>query len=317
MAVSNPTPANANSVHVDAALSDFATAYGNREMLADRLSPIVSVDKRSDVYHKRSRRSSSHIVQDLMGPKSPANETTYETSTGSYVVQDRGLMDYVDYAMIANADAALSPEEETVNDLMTKLMLAREARVATLLCTSGNYASGSTGAVSTPWTTQSTSTPIKDINTALAAIPPGDGNSKLVGFCSIEAWNALRAHPDLLALKGLDKGLITRADFASFFEIDELLVSDAQKDTNNMGQDPSYSRIWTATVFGLARVPVTPSRRTAALSLTFRAKPGIQTYTWEEPSRGVQGSKGIRVSFSDDEVMPQTDMGYLLTSVAA
>lgn len=317
MAVSNPTPANANSVHVDAALSDFATAYANRDMIADILSPIVEVDQRSNKYHKRSRRGSSHVVADLMGPKSPANETTYETSTGTYVVQDRGLMDYVDYAMIDNADAALSPEEETVNDLRTKLALAREVRVASLLCTSGNYASGSTGAVSTVWTNTTTSTPIKDINTAKAAVPPGGPGTRLVAWCSIEVWNALRAHPDLLALKGMDKGLITRSDFAQFFEVDEILVSDAQKDTNNMGQDPSYSRIWTATVFGLARLPVgRPSIRTSALSLTFRVRPGIQTFTWEEPKIGVKGSKGIRVSFSDDEVIPQNDMGYLLTSVA-
>ena len=313
MAIVNPTPANANSVHVDAALSDFATAYENREMIADSVCPIIKVDKRSDVFHKRTRRGSSHIVKDLIGPKSRANETTYETTTGTYIVQDRGLMDVVDYSMSANADDALNPEQETVMDIMTKLMLAREVRVATLLCATGSYASGSTGAVGGAiWSNEATGTPIADINGARAAIPPGGPGSKLVAFCALEVWNALRKHPSVLSLKGLKEGMLSKDEFASYFEIDQLLVSDAQKDTNNIGQDASYSRIWTSTVFGMVRVPVSPSKRSTLFAATFRYG-DIQTSTWEEPSLGVIGGKGVRTSFSDDEVVCQNDMGYLLT----
>lgn len=315
MAIVNPTPANPTSVHLDGALSDFATAYENRDMLADILCPIVHVAKRSDEYHKRTRRGSAHLVNDLMGPKSRANETTYETTTDNYSVQDRGLMDYLSYAMISNADGSLSPREETVQDLMTKLALKREVRVATLFCSSSNFASGSTGAAGTVWTNKSTSTPMEDILTARAALPPGGPNSRLVAYCALEVWNALRVHPDILALKGMEKGMISTSDFASFFSVDEILISDAEKDNNNPGQDPTYARIFTATVFGLARVPVAPTRRTAAFGLTFRVDPGIQTTTWDEPAIGVVGSEGIRVAFSDDENVIQNDMAYLITSV--
>lgn len=313
MAVVNPTPANANSVHVDSALTDFATAYENRFMVADVLSPIVKVDKRSDVFHKRTRRDTSHVVKDLIGPKSRANETTYETTTGSYTVQDRGLMDYVDYAMIDNADAALSPEEETVNDLMTKLMLAREVRIAAQYCSTSSYASGNYAAATAVWSNESTGKPILDINTGLAALPPGGPGSRLVAWAALEVWNALRSHPSILGLKGLKEGMLSKQEFATYFGVDEMVVTDAQKDTNNRGQDPSYSRIWTATQFGLARVPVAPSRRTSAFAVTFRVNPGIETTTWEEPGLGVKGCKAIRTTFSDDEVISQNDMAYLIT----
>lgn len=315
MAISNPTPANATSVHLDGPLSDFATAYENRAMIADILCPIVKVDKRSDEYHKRSRRGTAHLVADLMGPKSRANESTYETTSDNYSVKDRGQMDYISRALELNADGALSPREETVSDLMTKLALTREARVASLFCTSGNYASGNTAAAGTVWTNKSTSTPMEDILTARGALPPGGPNSKLVAFCALEVWNALRVHPDLLSLKGMEKGMISTSDFASFFGVDDLLVSDAEKDTANMGQSAVYSRIFTATVFGLARVPLAPSKRTSAFGLTFRVNPGIQVTTWDEPSVGVQGSEGIRVAFSDDENVIQNDMAYLITGV--
>lgn len=314
-AVNNPTPANTNSVHIDGPLSDFATAYGMHEMGADILSPIVRVDKRSDSYHTRTRRGQARLVDDLMGPKSRAGETTYETGSDNYSVKSRGLSDYVPVAMEANADGVLSPMEETTADIMGKLMRKREARVAALYCTSGNYLAANVNAAGAVWSNKTTSTPDDEILTCRRLVPPGAPGSKLVGWCTSEVFDSLRVHPNLLAMKGLDKGMLSTDDIKSFFRLDEMLVLDAEKDDANEGQDASYARIWTATLFGIARVPTAPSKNTSAFSLTFRVNPGIQTYTWDAPDIGEQGSTGIRVAFADDEVVVQNDMAALITGV--
>ncbi|HEU4613753.1 MAG TPA: hypothetical protein VFS15_16790, partial [Kofleriaceae bacterium] len=83
--------ANAAQLHVDAALSDFATAYRNDGFIADMLCPVVLVDKRSDKYFTRSRRDVSTIVNDIIGPKSRANEASYDVSTSNYSVTGRAL----------------------------------------------------------------------------------------------------------------------------------------------------------------------------------------------------------------------------------
>lgn len=310
--------ANAHQLHVDAALSDFATAYRNDGFIADLLCPVVMVDKRSDKYFTRSRRDVSTIVNDIIGPKSRANEASYDVSTSNYSVTGRALVDFVSAAEVRNADAPLDPRQLAVQNLMQKLMLAREIRVATLLTTSGNYAPGNTSAVAVPWSTVTGSDPIGDINTAMAAIPFSGEDTQFFGFCSRPVWNALRKHPDILALKGLDKGQVSRAEFASFFELDAMLVSDVWYDTANPGQSASYSRGWGSSVFGVVRVPRQLSGPDiSAFACTFRVKPGMQVRTWDEPSRGEGGSEAIQVEFADDEVIVQNDMGYLLTGVVA
>jgi hypothetical protein len=315
MAIVNPTPATAASVHIDSALSTFATKYENSGFIADRLCPIVPVAKRSDTFFKRNRRDVSHAVNDVLGPKSRANEFRYDLSTASYAVQDRGLVDYVGSTMIMNADAPLDPRELSTSALMQQILLARELRVASIFCTSGNFTN--TGAVSNLWTNETTGTPIADINTAIAAIPFSGDDTSLVGYCSRPVWNALRKHPQLLALKGTTTGQVSRAEAAAYFELDELLVSNLFSDTNNIGQDASYSRGWTATVFGVVRVPKVVSTPDASVfAVTFRAQPGLQVRTWDEPAIGRGGSEAIQVEVSDDEAIIQADMGYLLTSVA-
>ncbi len=312
-AISNPSPANVNNVHIDGPLSDFASSYGDHEMGADVLSPIVLVDKRSDEFHTFTRRNRAHMVQDLMGPTSPANETTYEKGTDNYSVKDRGLMDYVSNAMVANADGSLSPREETVSDIMGKLTRKREARIAAQYCSSGNYLSANVAAAAFVWSDTVSSKPDSEILTARRKLAPAAPGSKVVGWCTSEVFDVLRVHPNMLAMKGLDKGMLSQSDIEEFFRLDTMLVLDAEKDEANLGQDAVYGRIWTATLFGLARVPVSPSKHTSAFSLTFRVKPGIQTRTWDEPSRGTQGCEGIQTSFSDDEIIVQNDMAALIT----
>lgn len=310
-------PTHAAQQHIDAALSDFATAYKNDGFIADALCPVVPVDKRSDKFFTRSRRDVSTLVNDLIGPKGRANEASYDVSSSNYSVDDRALMDYVTSALQINADAPLDPRQLATQNLMQKLMLMRERRVATLLTTSGNYASGNTSAAGTAWTNETSSTPIADINTAIAAIPFSGEDAQLKAFMARPVWNALRKHPDILALKGTDKGQVSRGEFAAFFELDEVLVSDVWYDTANPGQTASYGRAWLATVFGVARVPKQLSGADiSALSVTFRVTPGMQVRTWDAPEVGVGGSEAIQVEFSDDEKIVQNDMGYLLTGVA-
>lgn len=310
-------PTHSGQLHLNAPLSDFATKYRNDGFIADMLSPIVSVNKRSDDFFTRSRRDVSVIVDDAIGPKGSANEADYDVGSDTYQVRGRALKGLVDLAEEANADAPLDPDEMAVSNVMQKLMLNRERRVATLLCTSGNYASGNTAAASVAWTNETTSTPIADINTAMAAIPFSGEDMYLRAFMARPVWNALRKHPQILAMKGTDKGQVSRSEFASFFELDDVLVSDVWYDSANPGQSASYARGWTATVFGLARVPkVLSGKDISALSVTFRFGGKMNVRSWDEPGRGEMGTRVHQVSFADAEKVVQNDMGYLLTSVA-
>lgn len=310
-------PTHAAQQHVDGALSDFATAYSNSGFIADLVCPLVPTDKRSDKFFTRSRRDVSMIVNDLVGPKGRANEASYDVGTDNFSVQDRALIDYVSAALKGNADAPLDPRELATQNLMQKLMLAREQRVATLMTTSGNYAPTNTAGASAVWTNKTTADPVADINEAIAAIPYAGEDAELYGFCSRPVWNALRAHPAVIGLKGLTSGQATRAEVAEWFELSGLLVSDVWIDSANPGQSASYARAW-GNGFGIVRVPRQLSGPDiSAFACTFRVDPGIQVRAWDEPGIGVSGSEAIQVGFSDDEKIVQNDMGFLITGAVS
>lgn len=309
-----------SQVHVDAALSDFASAYSNGEYLADMLSPPKLVEKRSDKYFTFSRRDVTKRVNDRLSPEGGANEVGYSQSTSNYSVEDRGLNGVVPSEVERNADAPLSPEEDETDVVMEALMREREIRVASLLTDNSNYASGSYTTVSDYWSDDVDGAPLDDINTGIATLPP-IANSKTFMVMSRPVWNALRTHPQMLSLRaggGSTQGQISRREAAEYLEVDDILVSDSWKDTANPGQSISLSRIWSGTKAALVRVPQTvSSNRVHAFSVTFRTNPGIEVRKWFDDDRGKGGSTVIRVEFSDDEVVVQDDAAYLIEGVLA
>lgn len=313
-----------SSLHVNAALSTFASGYRNRNFIADKLCPMVMVEKRSDTYFQKNRKDASTIFEDLVGPNTPAHEADYEVATTTYTVRDRALVGYVSNEEIRNADEPNKPKEDRVDNIMGRLMLAHEDRVATLLLASGSYAAANTGAATAVWTNHSTSNPIKDIQTAVAAIAPvGTDETKLVMGLGLEAWQALSRHPDILGLRpgGGQVGGVAKADeIAAYLGLDEIWVSDIQKNTANRALTATYTRIWDTTKACIMRVPRNEPRGYSSLfATTFRLRregaESILVQEWDDMSRGVSGAVAVKVALSEVSASIQNDMGYLLTSV--
>lgn len=311
---------SANQVHVDKALSDFASRYSNGDYHADKLSPPVPVDNRSDKYFTYSRRDVTKRVDDRLSVQGHANEVGYTQGQQNYSVEDRGLNGVVPTEVERNADAPLSPEEDETDVVMEALMREREIRVATLLTTAANFASGNSTTLTNAWTDRTNGVPVDDFNTGLAVLPP-IANSRTLAIMSRPVWNALRTHPQLTGLRaggGTVAGQVSRAEAAAALEVDEILVSDSWYDSANEGQAISLSRIWDATKAVIVRVPQRPrGNRIHAFSVSFRCKPGITVRRWFDPNRGKGGSTIIRVEFSDDEVIVQNDAAYLMQNAAA
>lgn len=306
------TPASA---HTDARLSNFATSYDPEGFVADIVSPIVPVEKLSDVYTKRSRRDVNRVPDDLAGPRSALNEVSYDLSTGSYSCKERGLKEVVTGSYAINADAPIDPFQAATMNIKNKLMLNREVRVATLLQTSSNYSSSNVIAAASTWATGG-STPITNINAAKRAIPRAGGGSKLVAVCSTPLFDTLKQHADILALKGTTDGMATEEEIAKYFGFAQLVVSDVTKDTANDGQTASYSYVWSSSYFVIIRVPtVIVGPDITAFSVTFRQKSGFVSRKWRDENLGLDGADWVSLGMRDDEVVPQNDMGAIITGV--
>lgn len=309
---------NSHAAHTDAQLSAFAAAYKNSAFIADEVCPVVTVDKRSDKFAKRNRRDVSMPVNDLIGPTGKSNRATYDVTTDNYSVTDHALHEIVDGSLVRNADAPISPEEWATQNVMQRLMLNREKRVADLIMTSGNWAVGNTGAGS-DWTDEANGEPLNDLNTALEAIPSSGEDARLILVLALPLFNALRKHPQMLGLRaggGSSAGQLSAAEIAAFIGVDDVKVSRTFITTTNPGQTAVYSRVWDATKAAIIQVPTMVAGPEASLfSCTFRVQPGIQTRKWHDPAIGIEGADVVQVGFSDDEKIVQNDMGYLLTGL--
>lgn len=312
------TPASA---HVDSLLSNFATRYENGIYIADQISPVVGVEKLSGKYATRNRRDMNTQHYDRFGPQGRTNEVTYDIGTSSYQCEERGLHCVVPAEVESNADEPIDPAEWAVEQLMNAIGLLREIRIATQVFTSGNWASANTSSAGNAWSDKTNGTPLDDIHTMIAAMPPRSSMGRRIGVCALEVYHALSRHPQMLDLRaggGTQDGALSEDEIARFFKLDGLFVSDSTKDTANPGQTASYSRVWTATKFAILQVPeVVMTADAQVFSFTPRHRPGMVVRRWRDEGRGRGGSEIVQVEYADDEVVAQNDQGYLLEGVLA
>ena len=312
-------PVSPQSSRVDAPLTQFALGYRNSGFIADALSVPVPVPDVAGKYLTRARRDVSHAVNDMISPRGGHNEISWDETWTAFVLIDRGLKCIVSeqHRRAAAANALLSPEQVAVARTMQQMMLNREIRIGTSLTTSGNFTN--TGAAGAVWTNKTTSTPVDDIKTAIAAIPSVGEDTKLVGYCALPVFNALSTHPTMLALKGISEGLVLADEVARYLGLDELHVSRVRKETANLGATASYGYAFTATTFGVVAAPrVAPSGLDVeCFALTLRQDPGVEVRSWDAPEKGKGGSTEHAVELSEVDIIPQADQGYLITSVAS
>lgn len=127
-----PGPVN---VHQNQALTDFSVAYelDSGMFIAPEISPIRTVDKRSDIFYKIA---SDDVTRDygnlaIRAIGATANEITQGFDTDTYASVDYAFRDFVPDKVAANADQALQLVQATTKFLTDVLELAYERRVIT------------------------------------------------------------------------------------------------------------------------------------------------------------------------------------------
>lgn len=301
------------ALHIDAPLTSFATSYKNDEYITP--VPDVFVPQLSGTFKQRLRRDISKSMNDRIGDRDKANEVVYSTSDGTYLIKRRALRAPVTRSEIVNANVGLSPEEIATEVVMQGVMLAREVRHATLLTTNTNYASSNRIAATNAWSDETNGTPDTNINAALATLASKPSGAKIIACCGLEVYNNLRKHPRMLAMKGIKEGMVSRAELAQFFEIDEVRVSRLTYDTANEGQTASYSRVWGTNVFALVVVPATQGGDVSGFAVNFQLQDGIRVRRYFVEDEGYGGTEYVQVEHGDDTQVVQNDMGAIITGV--
>ncbi len=305
-----------DAVHVDATMAEMSIRYVNDEYIGDRLMPMTTVSRVSNIYAVYDARASLGFPDDSLGERGQANEVNQGVDlTHSYSCIARGLESYVDLREMDNADAPLDPLTDASIIVNEGVMFNRELRYSAKLTTSANFGSNTAAITAgSEWNSAGNGNPVKDIQKAVDAVRGGRNPTRLVGYCSVNVFRVLSRHPAIRDLFKYEKeGFATAQQLAQYFEMDEILVGKARKDNANVGQTEADVRIW-SDVFGIVRVAPVPTTRSYQFGTTFRNGP-IETVQLFDRKLGKKGGYIVKIALDEDYKIVASNAGYLLTGV--
>jgi hypothetical protein len=131
-----------NSTYVSAPLTNFSIGYHPRGLVARSVLDVVPVAKEAGEYFRWNRADAARVPNSLRADGAESNTLSFDLdSSGTYRVHEYALKTKITDRQRANADSVLKLEQAKTMRVKDLVELGLEQRVATLLTTSGSYAS--------------------------------------------------------------------------------------------------------------------------------------------------------------------------------
>jgi hypothetical protein len=320
-----------SQVHIDQPLTNLTIAYvqSQENFIADKVFPVVGVQKQSDKYYIYDRANMNRTGDvKALAPRTEVNRIGQAISNDSYYADVYGLgMDF-DQQTLANEDAALDIRSSGATTLVNRLMIHREEQFADTF-----FAASVWGTDNTPsnlWSDYTNSTPIKNVTDARRTMQLKSGgfkpNTMVVGK---EVRDVLVNHPDILArLNGgatvTNTALITNAKLAEIFEVENFYVMEAVKNTSVEGVAESNAFIGGKHAL-LAHVAPNAGLMTPMAGATFAWNTldgvnnlGVTVESFSDDAlKRQQIAEHIQVKMSYDMKVTGADLGYFFDTVIA
>ncbi len=296
-----------SQLHVDKLLSNVSVEYKNEEYIADKLCPVVPVEKDSDKY--RIYEKNWRIAEAKRAPKGLAKEFQFNYSLAGYALEQYALKDYVGVDEERNNDQG-SVRADCVENLTDALMRVREDKVAALYTTTSwsLNVSLASGAAFTDNTT--TSNPIPVYDTASATIIANSGKTPNHGFQIHSTYIAVKNHVSILDRIKYTSAEISENVIAALLGVPELYIAKAQKDTAAEGL-ASVSANFFGNVAFLGWKAPSPSLRAPSCVYNFEnSAPRVRA--WQDEERNAEAIE-VEMKFIPKVVASLT--GYLIKGV--
>ena len=320
-----------SAVHIDQPLSNLTLAYAQEQtnFIADKVFPVVGVQRQSDKYYiyDRANMNRSGDVKKL-APRTEVSRIGMAISNDSYYADVYGIgMDF-DEQTIANEDTMLETRAAGAQTLITRVMIEREQQFASTFFSAGTWATDVTPA--NLWSDYTNSTPITDVTTARRTMQLKSGgfkpNTMVVGK---EVRDVLVNHPDILArLNGgatvSNTALITDAKLAEIFEVENFYVMEAVANGAAEGLAEANAFIGGKNAL-LVHTPRSAGLMTPAAGLTFAWNNipnvnnlGITVESFSDDAlKRQQVAEHIQVKMAYDMKVVGADLGYFFEAVVA
>lgn len=223
-----PQP-SVRDVHVDAALTNVSVAYAQDQsnFIADKVFPIVPVEKMSDVYFKYDKGAFFRDEAQVRAAASESAGSGFDLSNEGYACKKWAIHKDVDDDTVANADPAIDPFRDAATFVMQQLLIRRERLFAAKFMTTGVWGTDVVGGTNyAQWDDEASSDPFEDFKTARITMLSSTGYLPNTLVVSYEVHEALKKHPLIMdRFKYTSSDSITEAMLARLFEVDRYLVA--------------------------------------------------------------------------------------------
>tara|TARA_R110002020_G_scaffold148803_4_gene324880 strand:+ start:153 stop:1157 length:1005 start_codon:yes stop_codon:yes gene_type:complete len=328
-----------SDVHLDTPLTNLTVAYAQETegFVAEKIFPVVSVQKQSDKYYIYDREGLRSGDVKVLAPRTEVERVGMSVSNDNYFADVRGLgMDF-DEQTLANEDTMLEIRSQGANVLMEKILIDRESRWVSNFFGASIWTTDWTGVAGAPstnefrqWSDYTNSTPIEDITNAHRTFKLASGGYKANKMVvDQETRDKLVNHPDILArLNGgstvTNTALITNAKLAEIFDVESFYVMDAIQNTAKEGLADARSFIAGNGVL-LTHTPASMGLMTPAAGAIFAwdsipsvSNRGITVQSYSDDAlKRVGVEEHIQVKCADDMKVVGADMGMFFASPIA
>jgi hypothetical protein len=317
-------PLYENQLHIDVALSDFAIGYGQDPsvFIAERVAPPLYVPNVSDYFWVGGKEA--YNVPDVKRVKGALfPRVTLARSTDRYSVEGYGIEVAVTREEVAEADAALTPEQDAVSLAVDTLKLNYERRVAALVQNTSVFTQTAALAADDQFSNPN-SDPIslfEDAKEAMNMLLGVDPNLLILGR---KVFKSLRQHPDLIErVKYVQMGkILTQPLLADFLGISEIIVPTGMynsKVDQEPGVEPTLADIWGDACILMYVDPSTGPMRdkkvTPIRTFVWAGSPSGGRYAVERYYEPQTRTNVVQCTDFTDEKAIETDAVYSYTSV--
>lgn len=301
----------------DPILTAIALAYRNPDvaLIADEVLPRTPTAQ--EFKWLKYDLSQGFTVPDLkVGRKSYPNEVEFNATEQTDKVVDYALDDFIPNEDIEADNQGVDPRGTAVGYLTNLVNLAREIRVANLVFNTNSYVAGNQATLAgASQFSDPASDPVATIGDALD-VPIYRPNIAVFGQA---AWTKTRRNPKLVqAIKGTDQGagMVSRQEFADFFELSNVYVGAGFVNTAKKGQAVANSRVWGKHIAFLYRDRAAGPQ--AGVTFGFTAEWGKKMAgSMPDQKRGYNGGETVRAGERVKELVIATDLGYWLQNAVA
>jgi len=249
-----PGNPSSSQTHVNSMLTNISVAYiqDQSDFIADKVFPIVPVEKQSDRYFVYNKDDWFRDEAQLRAPGTESAGGGYDIdNTPSYYCNKYAWHQDVSDDDRENNDDPLKPDEDATAFCTQKLLIKRETLWQSKYFKTGiwgsDYTGGSTksGTQLYYWSDTANGTPIINIRNAKTDVKESTGYDPNTLVLGRDVFDVLCDHPVVLErIKYSQKAVVTTDLLASLFDIPRVLVANAVVNTAYKGATASNSFVF-------------------------------------------------------------------------